>query len=137
MAKHCRGSFKMTIEMKDHSRQHNIKHIKIWQTVQAIPEGKIACYGQIADLAGLPGRARLVGKALGAVPEQGWRGQIVPWYRVLNSQGKISFPPGSEHFERQKGLLQEEQVVVIGARVKLKEFQWQPDLAELLFVLEH
>jgi methylated-DNA-protein-cysteine methyltransferase-like protein len=38
---------------------------KRWQTVQLIPEGKVACYGQIADLAGLPGRARLVGKALG------------------------------------------------------------------------
>lgn len=115
----------------------NPKHIKIWQTVQAIPVGKIACYGQIADLAGLPGRARLVGKALGSVPNEGWRGQVVPWYRVLNSQGKISFPIGSESFERQKNLLQDEQVVVIGARVKLKEFQWLPDLAELLFVLEH
>ncbi len=115
----------------------NPKHIKIWQTVQAIPVGKIACYGQIADLAGLPGRARLVGKALGSVPNEGWRGQVVPWYRVLNSQGKISFPLGSENFERQKNLLQDEQVVVIGARVKLKEFQWLPDLAELLFVLEH
>lgn len=115
----------------------NPKHIKIWQTVLAIPVGKIACYGQIADLAGLPGRARLVGKALGSVPKEGWRGQVVPWYRVLNSQGKISFPLGSENFERQKNLLQDEQVVVIGARVKLKEFQWLPDLAELLFVLEH
>lgn len=115
----------------------NPKHIKIWQTVQAIPVGKIACYGQIADLAGLPGRARLVGKALGSVPKEGWRGQVVPWYRVLNSQGKISFSLGSENFERQKNLLQDEQVVVIGARVKLKEFQWLPDLAELLFVLEH
>ncbi|WP_085299139.1 MGMT family protein [Cognaticolwellia mytili] len=115
----------------------NPKHSKIWQTVQAIPVGKIASYGQIADLAGLPGRARLVGKALGTAPKEGWRGQSVPWYRVLNSQGKISFPLGSENFERQKNLLQDEQVVVIGVRVKLKEFQWQPDLAELLFVLEH
>ena len=114
----------------------NTKHIKIWQTVQAIPLGKVACYGQIADLAGLPGRARLVGKALGAVPNAGWRGQAVPWYRVVNSQGKISFAPGSEHFERQRDLLQDEQVVVIGARIQLKTFQWQPDLAELLFGLE-
>lgn len=116
---------------------HNPSHIKIWQTVQAIPLGYIACYGQIADLAGLPGRARMVGKALGSVPKSGWRGQKVPWYRVVNSQGKISFPVGSELFQRQKDFLQEEQVVVIGARIKLKEFQWQPDLAELLFVLEN
>ena len=115
----------------------NPSYPKIWQTVQAIPEGKVACYGQIADLAGLPGRARLVGKALGKVPEDGWRGQQVPWFRVINSQGKISFSPDSEHFLRQKQHLQDEQVVVIGQRIKLSDFQWQPDLSELLFVLEY
>lgn len=115
----------------------NAKHIKIWQTVQVIPPGKVASYGQIADLAGLPGRARLVGKALGSVPESGWQGRSVPWFRVLNSQGRISFPPESELFERQKNLLQDEGVVVLRARVKLKDFQWQPDLAELLFVLDN
>lgn len=114
----------------------NANHIKIWQTVQAIPLGKVASYGQIADLAGLPGRARLVGKALGAVPKSGWRGREVPWYRVINSQGKISFAPGSDHFDRQRNLLQDEQVVVLGARVHLKTFQWVPDLAELLFTLD-
>jgi len=113
------------------------KHIKIWQTVLAIPAGKVACYGQIADLAGLPGRARLVGKALAAVPANGWHGQAVPWYRVINAQGRISFAGGSENFARQRDLLQAELVVVIGARIKLKDFQWQPDLAELLFVLAH
>ena len=84
----------------------------------------------------MPGRARLVGKALGSVPKNGWRGQAVPWYRVVNSQGKISFSPGTENFQRQRDLLQDEQVVVIGGKIKLKDFQWQPDLAELLFVLE-
>ncbi len=111
-------------------------YAQIWQTIQLIPQGKVAFYGQIADLAGLPGRARLVGKALGCVPESGWRGQAVPWYRVINAQGKISFPIGSEHFEKQRQLLQDEQVVIIGSKIKLKEFQWQPDLAELLFSLE-
>lgn len=111
--------------------------MKIWRTVQFIPEGKVACYGQIADLAGLPGRARLVGKALGTVPKSGFQGKAVPWFRVINSQGKISFPLGSEQFEKQKHHLQDEQVVVIGAKIKLKDFQWQPDLAELLFYLEY
>jgi methylated-DNA-protein-cysteine methyltransferase-like protein len=111
-------------------------YAQIWQTIQLIPQGKVACYGQIADLAGLPGRARLVGRALGCVPKGGWRGHAVPWFRVINSQGKISFPFGSENFEKQKQNLQDEQVVVIGSKIKLKEFQWQPDLAELLFSLE-
>jgi len=114
----------------------NPHYQQIWQTVQLIPQGKVACYGQIADLAGLPGRARLVGKALGKVPKAGWQGKTVPWFRVINSQGKISFPQGSEYFEKQKVFLQDDQVVVIGARVKLKDFQWQPDLSEILFSLE-
>ena len=117
--------------------KRNEKHIKIWQAVQAIPLGKVACYGQIADLAGLPGRARLVGKALGSVPEHGWRGQAVPWHRVINSQGKISFAPETDNFRQQRNLLQDEQVVVIGGKIKLKDFQWQPDLAEILFFLEY
>ncbi|MBL4910171.1 MAG: MGMT family protein [Alteromonadaceae bacterium] len=109
---------------------------QIWQTVQTIPVGKVASYGQIADLAGLPGRARLVGKALGYVPKSGWQGQKVPWYRVINSQGKISLPFGSKGFEQQKQLLQNEQVVVTGCRIKLKNFQWQPSIDELLFKLQ-
>lgn len=110
---------------------------RIWQTVQAIPKGNVATYGQIADLAGLPKRARLVGKVLGQVPENGFRGLPVPWYRVINSQGKISLPKGSDGFERQVQLLQDEQVVVIGGRIKLKQFLWQPDLHELLFSLNY
>jgi methylated-DNA-protein-cysteine methyltransferase-like protein len=115
----------------------NPNYPRIWQTVQSIPYGKVACYGQVADLAGLPGRARLVGKALGKVPDKGWKGQSVPWYKVINSQGKISFPVESESFINQRSLLQDEQIVVIGNRVKLKDFQWQPDLAELLFKLDY
>ncbi len=114
----------------------NPHYQQIWQTVQLIPQGKVACYGQIADLAGLPGRARLVGKALGKVPSEGWQGKLVPWFRVINSQGKISFPQGSDSFDKQRQHLQDEQVVVIGSRVKLKDFQWQPDLSEILFSLE-
>lgn len=106
---------------------------KIWETVQLIPPGRVASYGQIADLAGLPGRARLVGKSLGApgVPDN------LPWYRVLRSSGQIAFAAGSEHAREQVGRLQEEGVVVVNLRVKLREFQWQPDLSELLFSLKY
>ncbi len=108
-------------------------YARIWQTTLQIPPGKVASYGQIADLAGLPGRARMVGKALGYAPKD----LQVPWYRVLRSDGRIAFPAGSEHAQLQTGLLQEENVVVLNNRVKLKEYQWQPDLTELLFKLQH
>lgn len=105
---------------------------KIWKTTQLIPMGKVATYGQIADLAGLPGRARLVGKALGAVPKD----LQVPWYRVLRSTGQIAFATGSVQSKKQTGYLQQENVVVLNNRVKLRIFQWQPDLGELLWKLE-
>tara|TARA_R110002167_G_scaffold10977_5_gene49149 strand:+ start:18648 stop:18992 length:345 start_codon:yes stop_codon:yes gene_type:complete len=106
---------------------------KIWHTVQSIPAGKVATYGQIADLAGLPGRARLVGKALGSVPHD----IEVNWHRVLRSSGHIAFPIGSEQASLQRGLLQEEDVVIVNNRVNLRHFQWQPDLTELLFTLSY
>lgn len=110
---------------------------KIWHVVQLIPEGKVASYGQIADLAGLPGRARLAGKSLGFVPEGGYRGQAVPWHRVLRSSGQIAFPLGSDTFDRQRALLMDEGVMVKGRSVSLKSYQWQPDLMEMLFYLDN
>lgn len=106
----------------------NTQYLKIWKTTLQIPVGKVASYGQVADLAGLPGRARLVGKAMGYAPKE----MQVPWYRVLRSNGQIAFPKGSENAEKQTGSLQEEGVAVFNNRVKLKEFQWQPGLGELL-----
>lgn len=68
------------------------KDQKIWQVVAAIPAGKVASYGQIADMAGLGRQARYIGKALGKLPE----GHSIPWYRVIRSNGQIAFPIGSE-----------------------------------------
>ena len=115
----------------------NGNYLKIWQTVQQIPQGKVASYGQIADLSGLPKRARLVGKALAALPKNSDYAEHVPWHRVVNSQGKISLPLASAAFKRQKAQLQQEQVVVIVNKINLHIYQWQPDLAELLFALSH
>ncbi len=115
--------------MKESSNKIN----KIWKTVLVIPKGKVASYGQIADLAGLPGRARLVGKALALAPKE----MQLPWYRVLRSSGQLAFEKGSENAEKQKGLLQQEEVVVLNNRVKLKQFGWQPDLAEMLMGLKY
>jgi methylated-DNA-protein-cysteine methyltransferase related protein len=105
---------------------------RIWKTIQVIPFGKVASYGQVADLAGLPGRARLVGKALGSTPKE----IKLPWFRVLRSSGQLAFEKGSVKAERQKKLLQQENVIVSNNRVNIKVFGWQPDLAELLIALE-
>ena len=98
-------------------------------TLALTPAGRVVSYGQVADLAGLPGRARLVGKVLRETDK------TLPWHRVLGAGGTLSLPKGSAGFDEQVGRLQEEGVPVIGGRVRMGEWQWQPDLAELLFLI--
>ena len=114
----------------------SLNHQKIGQTVQKVPQGSVVSYGQVADLAGLPGKARLVGKALGCIPKDGWQGQQVPWHRVINSQGKISLPVESEGYKNQRELLLSEGVIVLGNKIKMSTYQWQPHISELLFLFD-
>ena len=108
--------------------KNNHKAQQIWDTVSKVPYGKVSSYGFIADLAGLPGRARMVGTVLRLVPDD----MQLPWYRILRSNGQLAFKAGSPQAERQKGLLQEEDVVVLNNRVDMQRFAWKPDLAELM-----
>lgn len=94
----------------------------IWQVVCMIPEGRVASYGQVAELADLPGLARFVGRAMGRLPE----GSEVPWYRVLRSDGRIAMPAGTEGHECQRRLLSEEGVKVTDGRVAMKLYRWRP-----------
>lgn len=61
-------------------------YTRIYGVVRRIPRGSVATYGQVAELAGLPGHARQVGYALHALPP----GSTVPWHRVVNAQGGVS-----------------------------------------------
>lgn len=105
---------------------------KIIQTIQQIPAGCVASYGQLADLAGLPGRARLVGKVLRTAPDD----FKLPWYRILRANGALAFSAGSEQAMRQIDRLAEEGVEVIRNKVDMKTYGWQPSLADILFKLE-
>lgn len=105
------------------------RYRRIYATVRAIPYGRVASYGQIAALAGLPRQARLVGYALHRLED----GATVPWHRVLNAQGRIAFPPHSTPYQRQQALLQAEGIAVIGGKVDLRQYRWQPSLDELLW----
>ena len=102
----------------------NDAHQRIFAAIAAIPHGSVASYGAIATRAGLPGRARLVGKLLGEVPE----GMVLPWYRVLRSSGQIAFAPGSRGFREQSQLLRAEGVKVTNGRVALATFGLDGDL---------
>lgn len=98
------------------------KEQKIWQVVAAIPQGKVASYGQVAAMAGLGRQARFVGRALGKLPA----GHSFPWHRVIRSNGQIAFPEGTETCQLQTEKLRLEGVDVYKGRVKMKDFQWQP-----------
>ncbi|MBL7002498.1 MAG: methylated-DNA--[protein]-cysteine S-methyltransferase [Gammaproteobacteria bacterium] len=100
---------------------------QIWRTVCTIPVGKVASYGQVADLAGLPKCARLVGRVLPYAPAD----MSVPWHRVVKFDGKIAFKQSPDE---QKGLLQEEGVLVNNNRVNMNEYGWKPDLGELMMM---
>jgi methylated-DNA-protein-cysteine methyltransferase related protein len=96
-------------------------HDRVYAVVSRIPKGRIATYGQIAHIAGMPRQARLVGYALHALPPN----TRVPWHRVVNSQGAISTPPRSA--ARQRQLLEEEGVKFDARdRIPLEAFQWTP-----------
>ena len=91
--------------------------------IQLIPQGKVATYGQIAKLAALPKHARHVGFALKNMADD----TVVPWHRVINSQGKISLSKEDGFGENiQIVKLQSEGVVVLNGKVNLKLFQWIP-----------
>ncbi len=102
---------------------------KIWRTVCDIPYGMVASYGQVARLAGMPRGARIVGYALGKHPKE----MNVPWHRVVNAQGRISFPKDSRAYRLQADRLGEEGVELIKGRINLKKHGWDPNLDELLW----
>ena len=96
---------------------------RIWQVIMMIPAGKIATYGDVARQAGLPGGARRVGRSLRNLP----RGTTIPWYRVINAQGRISLPEGSTSYYTQRERLEAEGLVFLGnGRISMRRYRWCP-----------
>ena len=87
---------------------------RILAAVRAIPRGEVAGYGEVARRAGLPGRARWVARLLAASDDP-----ALPWHRVLRSDGRIAFPPGSAPSHEQARRLRAEGVEVQGGRVRM------------------
>lgn len=93
----------------------------IYRLVRGVPRGRVATYGQIAALCGLPGRARQVGYALHALPH----GSPVPWQRIVNARGAISL--GHQAGAHQRQLLAADGVELDErGRIDLRRFQWRP-----------
>lgn len=102
---------------------------RIYAVVRQIPPGRVATYGQVAELAGLIGKPRLVGYAL-------YRVEIdtdIPWQRVINAKGEVSYSTlrnGGDHLQR--ALLEDEGIEFDAkGKIDLKRYRWVPSF-ELL-----
>jgi len=95
---------------------------RIIAAVKKIPRGRVCPYGVVAEVAGLPRRARLVGTVLRQTPAS----KGLPWFRVINASGRISFPQGSDSYDRQRKHLEAEGVDFVGGRVDLDRYGWPP-----------
>ena len=97
--------------------QEKSEVLAIYQVISQIPRGRVASYGDIAKMAGLPGYARYVGYLLKSVPTD----TSLPWHRVVRSDGAIP----KETFVKQKPKLVAEKVVLRGRKVPQALF-WNP-----------
>lgn len=109
----------------------NEAYLRIYAAIAAIPAGRVASYGAIAMRAGLPRRARMVGRALRETPD----GMALPWHRVLRADGRIGLPAGSAGFREQCKRLRAEGVKVHEGRVPMRSFGLQADLDQAIWGL--
>lgn len=99
----------------------------IWQTVSKIASGQVMSYGEVARAAGYPRHARMVSKAMSRSAEP------LPWYRVVRSDRTLAFEPGSDAYNKQQGLLENEGVQFINGKVIAVESDEANDLDKLLW----
>jgi methylated-DNA-protein-cysteine methyltransferase-like protein len=110
---------------------------QIYAVVRSIPRGKVLTYGRVAMLLNVPRGARAVGWALHALPA----GTDVPWHRVINAQGGISIRGNPLAEERQRELLEAEDVKFDeSGHVRLEKsagIMWTPSPWEIQEILDH
>ena len=95
---------------------------KIYAVVKKIPYGRVATYGQVARLAGIPRQARQVGYALSNLTDD-----KIPWHRVINARGKISGRSNPDYERLQRILLEDEGITFDpDGRISLTRFLWKP-----------
>ncbi len=97
---------------------HPQKQAAVWSVVAAIPKGRVMTYGEVAFQAGLGRAARMISGALRKAPDN----MGLPWHRVINARGEISFPRDSEAYCEQYELLAAEEIVFTNGRISLRKF---------------
>jgi methylated-DNA-protein-cysteine methyltransferase related protein len=94
----------------------------ICAVIRRIPKGWVATYGQVAAMAGLPGRARLVGHVLRQLDPA----VKIPWHRVVNARGEVSYTLSRNGGDAlQQRLLEKEGIAFDDRnRFDLERFRW-------------
>lgn len=97
-------------------------YLRIYEIVRQIPRGRVATYGQVAELAGFEGRSRQVGYALHSLPDD----VDIPWHRVVNRHGEISERSRGDSHELQRNLLEAEGIEFDRRnRIDLEKYRWK------------
>lgn len=91
---------------------------RIYEAVKKIPKGKVATYGQVAELAGNKKMSRAVGNALHKNPEPG----VIPCHRVVSSKGELAGDFAFGGLGVQAKLLFEEGVETVDGKVDLEKY---------------
>ena len=94
---------------------------RIYEAVKRIPKGKVATYGQIAELAGDKRMARAVGNALHKNPDP----DNIPCFRVVNAKGELAGEFAFGGAGEQAKLLEADGIEVTDGRVDLERYQWK------------
>ena len=94
---------------------------RIYEVVKKIPKGKVATYGQIAELAGDKRMARAVGNALHKNPDP----DNIPCFRVVNARGELAGEFAFGGAGEQAKLLEADGIEVTDGRVNLEKYQWK------------
>lgn len=102
-------------------------HARVYDVVRQVPPGRVTTYGDVATVLGSPRVARHVGWALASLSDDQEPG--VPWHRVINAKGTISFRGDTWRAEEQRARLEAEGVAFDEAgRVDLPRLRWRYDL---------
>lgn len=91
---------------------------RIYEAVKKIPKGKVATYGQVAELAGNKKMARAVGNALHRNPDP----ESIPCYRVVNAKGELAGEFAFGGAGVQAKLLEADGIEVVNGKVDLKKY---------------
>ena len=93
---------------------------RVLSTVRRIPPGRVATYGDVAEIAGRPGAARAVGNIM-----RDLKARDVPAHRVVAAAGRLGGYGGNTGLKR--SLLQAEGIIVRGTRIKdFAACRWAP-----------